>query len=140
MSQFSNQFQTALEEAGLSQTDACEKTKISSAQMSRYVSGENRPEQDSLELLLKLFDERNRTALLLAYLNDDIPAKYRRLVAVTPGESSRRTAEEPPLYRTQMPRRLRAALDFVGERSIDDERAATVLINTADLLKGTSGQ
>src|SRR5437868_4074171 len=139
MSQFSNQLQASLEAAGLTQTDVCEKADISQGQMSRYVNGENRPEQEFLERLLKLFDEKNRTLLLVAYLNDGVPPKYRRLVNVSPGEpKTAYAAEESPPYRSQMPRRLRAAFDFLGERSISDPRAATMVTDFAELVKSTA--
>lgn len=135
MSQFSNQLQASIEAQNFTQTHVCEKADISQGQMSRYVNGENRPEPEMFERLLNLFPEKERIALILAYLQDDIPARFRKLVTVAPADAAANIKEEPPAYLSRMPRKLRAAYDYLGFAALEKPKVATTLINTAELVK-----
>jgi hypothetical protein len=135
MSQFSNQLQASMEECDFTQTDIVEKIRISQGQMSRYVNGENRPEPGVVDELVGLFPEKQRTALLMAYLQDDVPARFRNLIIISPAASSARITEDSPVYRARMPKRLRTAYDFLGAAALEKPRVAQTLINTYELLK-----
>ncbi|MDP9291096.1 MAG: helix-turn-helix domain-containing protein [Verrucomicrobiota bacterium] len=135
MSQFSNQLQTSMEEAGFKQTDLVDKIDVSQGQMSRYVNGVDRPGPDVFEQLCALFPEKQRAQLIVAYLLDDVPAQFRNLISVEPAKAALRTAEDAPAYRSRMPLKLRQAYDYLGSAALDKPRVATTIINTYELVK-----
>jgi transcriptional regulator with XRE-family HTH domain len=137
MSQFSNQLQASMEELGLTQVDVREKAGFAQSQMSRYINGENRPEPEALEKLMALFPEKHRVALLLAYVVDDVPQRYRGLLHISPRANSR-VQEEPPVYRSRMPKKLRSAYDFLGSAALEKPSVAESLIATAEILRGAA--
>ncbi len=133
MSQFSNQLQASIEAQGFSQVEIVEKIGVSQGQTSRYVNGENRPEPDVFEKLCEIFPTEERVRLIVAYLADDVPVRYRNLISIEPTEKSARTAEESPVYRSRMPRKLREAYDYLGSAALEKPAIAQMLINTHKL-------
>lgn len=134
MSQFSNQLRLCLERNGWTQTAACEKSETSPAMMSRYVSGENRPEPDAFEKIANIFPRAERAPLLLAYLLDAIPNSLRNEVTITPKREPARVGEDEPVYRTKMPKALREAYDFIGRDALANEATADWLIANHERL------
>jgi transcriptional regulator with XRE-family HTH domain len=128
MSQFSNQLQASMEACDFTQTQISEKTGVSQGQLSRYMSGEHRPPTDAFEKLCRPFPDSHGTALLTAYLADDIPQSLSKLVSVTPKIRSAIVEEEPPVYRTRMPKELRAAYDFIGADALKNADTADWVI------------
>ena len=137
MSQFSNQLQASIQAQDFTQTLVCEQTGVTQSQLSRYVNGENRPSPDALDPLLNIFNKENQIALLLAYLDDDIPDPKRNLVHVLPKIAADRVAEESAIYRSRMPRALRAAYDWLGADALVNQSTADWIIANYERLIGT---
>lgn len=139
MSQFSNQLQASIERRGLTQTAVCEKADISQGQLSRYVNGENRPPPDAFANLARIFPREERLSLLLAYIDDEIPASLRNLVVVSAASPSAapRVAEDSETYRARMPRALREAYDFIGLDALQNSATSDWLIANFERLKGS---
>ena len=135
MSQFSNQFAKSLEECELTQTAVQEKTELSQGSISRYVNGEIRPDIEALEKICLVFPKEHRVALLLAYLDDDIPRSLNNLVAVEAKTPTVRVQEDSPAYRARMPKELRDAYDHLGAAALEDASIAQVIIGTSNLTK-----
>ena len=135
MSQFSNQLQKSIEDECFTQAQVVEKIGVSQGQMSRYVNGENRPEPDIFDKLCALFPEKQRVALVLAYLLDDVPPRFRNLITIAPATRNARVTEDPPVYRSRMPKKLRAAYDFLGAAALDKPKVAQMIINTYELSR-----
>jgi transcriptional regulator with XRE-family HTH domain len=135
MSQFSNQLQASIEANGFTQTEICDQVGISQGQMSRYVNGENRPEPEIFEKLCGVFAKEHRVAVLLAYLDDDIPPSLKNLVAVEAKTAAARVEEDSPVYRSRMPKKLRDAYDHLGAAALEDASIAQVIIGTSNLTK-----
>jgi transcriptional regulator with XRE-family HTH domain len=134
VSQFSNQLQGAIEQQGFTQVDVCDKTGVSQGQLSRYVAGKDRPSPEALDQLAKAFDEKNRTRLLVAYLEDDIPPGMRALATVKSKTSESKTSEEPTVYRSRMPKKLRAAYDYLGAAALEKPSIAQMLITAREAI------
>ncbi|MEY2509418.1 MAG: helix-turn-helix protein [Verrucomicrobiota bacterium] len=128
MSQFSSQLTTSSEEAGLTQTAIREKTEISQGTLSRYFSGDYLPPLDQLEKLLSVFPAQQQRALVLAFLEDNVPGKFRGQVVIS--HAGTRSKEEPPVYRSRMPRELREAYDGLGRKALEHTEVADSLIAT----------
>lgn len=127
-----------MEEEGFTQMHVVERGGISQGQMSRYVNGENRPELEVFERICGLFSEKRRTALILAYLLDDVPPRFRSLVTISPsanGVTSRGVEDPTQVYRSRMPKELRAAYDYLGAAALEKKNVAQMLINTYQALK-----
>lgn len=138
MSQFSNQLQASIEAQNYTQTLVCERTGVTQSQLSRYVNGENRPSPEALSPLLDVFNKENQIALLLAYLEDDIPGSKKNLVHVLPKIAADRVAEESAIYRSRMPRSLRAAYDFLGADALVNQATADWIIANHERLQGSA--
>ena len=135
MSQFSNQFKASVEASGLTQFAISEKTGISQGALSRYAGGDNRPPRDQIETLLPVFPEKERVALLMAYLADDVPASFASLVTIAPRTGAgARAAEQEPVYRSRMPKELREAYDGLGRKALEHPEVADSLIATWRIL------
>src|SRR5882762_2152356 len=85
MNSFANQLKSSLEADNLTQAElTVGNDDKSQGQISRYVSGENRPNPKTLDGLLTKFSIRQRLLLTLAYLEDHVPLSMRDLVNVEP--------------------------------------------------------
>lgn len=126
-----------MEGEGFTQAYVVDRGGISQGQMSRYVNGENRPELEAFERICGLFSEKHRVALILAYLLDDVPPRFRTLVTISPSANGNsRGAEDPTqVYRSRMPKELRAAYDYLGAAALEKKNVAQMLINTYQALK-----
>lgn len=136
MSHFSNQLRLSLERNAFTQTLACERSESSPAMMSRYVSGENRPEKDAFEKIASIFPREDRRGLLLAYLLDDIPDSLSNELVIQPRRETARVSEDAPPYRARMAKKLREAHDFIGQDAMTNEATADWLIANHERLKG----
>ncbi|MEN3369991.1 MAG: hypothetical protein V7609_2134 [Verrucomicrobiota bacterium] len=139
MSLFSNALRLAIQESGLSQVAVSEKSGSSQAQLSRYLSGEppQRPPRDVFENLVDVFPQ-SRVHLVAAYLEDELPPKFRDQfeIAVRRGGSSRvrEEAERSPSFRSRMPHDLRAAHDRIGRAALENEFVANTIKSLAGFV------
>jgi hypothetical protein len=124
-----------MEECDFTQTDICEKGRFALSQVNRYVHAIDRPETESFEKLASLFPPKHRIALLLAFLEDEVPAKYRNLISITPRTGGSRVSEEPSIYRSRMPTELRTAYDGLGAAALEKPAVAQSLIATYKVLR-----
>jgi transcriptional regulator with XRE-family HTH domain len=129
VSQFSSQLQASMEADRLTQQAILDKIDISQGALSRYCNG-SRPVADQLEKLLGVFSSGQRVALLTAYLEDEIPGKYRGLVVIEPAAGGDRIKEPAPVYRSRMPRDLREAWEGLGRKALEHPEVADSLIAT----------
>src|SRR4029450_812548 len=81
MSYFSAALDSLMRQRGLKQAHLARSSHIDQAQISRYLSGENRPDADALQRLCKALSE-DATTLLLGYVRDEIPAFARDRIDV----------------------------------------------------------
>jgi transcriptional regulator with XRE-family HTH domain len=139
MSQFSNQLLKSLEDCEFTQTFIQEQSGLSQGSVSRYANGEIRPDLEAFEKICGLFPKQHQTALLLAYLVDDVPDSLKNLVAIEPkSAAAARAAEDSPVYRSRMPKKLREAYDHLGAAALEHASIAKIIINTSDLQKGAA--
>ena len=136
MSQFSNQLQASIEECNFTQCHLVDNADVSPGQICRYVAGENRPEPKVFKKISALFPEKHRTPLILAYLLDDVPPRFRNLVTIEPSRTGSHDAEQEPVYRSRMPKQLREAYDYLGRAALEKPSIAQILINTSKLSRG----
>ena len=135
-SQFANQLQKAIEDAGTTQFAIHQKTGISQGALSRYVSADNRPPPDVLGTLLNVFPESIRPPLLEAYLLDDVPLEHRRLVNITTaGGEQVYVPPAPADVRARMRRDLREAYDGIGAAAIERPEVAESIISTWQIIR-----
>jgi len=135
MSHFSNQLLKSMEDCEFTQTFVQEKTGLSQGTVSRYANGEIQPEPEAFEKICSLFPKDHQTALVLSYLADHVPESLRKLVTIEPKPASSRIAEDPPVFRARMPRKLREAYDYLARAALENPAIAQMLINTSDLTK-----
>lgn len=142
MSLFSNALKQAIQEAGLSQLAVAENSLASQAQLSRYLSGEppQRPPRDVFESLVEALP-KFRTPLVIAYLEDELPPKYRDQYQIEERRrgsgSSTRVKEEPdrpPAFRSRMPQDLRDAHDRIGAAALENQYVANTIKNLAGFV------
>lgn len=136
MSLYSNQLRTSIEDCSeISRQVIEDKAGVSQPQLTRYLRGEHRPPRDVFEAIAKLFPVEHQLKLLLAYLEDEIPPGMRDLVLLQPADTSARTKESAPTYRTRMNKELRAAHDFLGADALEHADTADILIGQYRRLK-----
>jgi transcriptional regulator with XRE-family HTH domain len=122
-----------MEATGLTQTAVREKTDISQGSLSRYANGDYVPPLDQLEKLLEVFPLEHQRAIALAFVEDNVPAKFRGEIAIS--LATGRAKEDPPVYRSRMPKELREAWEGLGRAALQHPEVADSLIATWRIIR-----
>jgi transcriptional regulator with XRE-family HTH domain len=134
MSNFANQLKASLEADNLTQSVLTADNDLSQGAISRYVSGENRPNPEKLDRLLTKFSIRQRMLLTLAYLDDHVPPSMRDLVNIEP-HNRQGLAKPLTLDCSRMPADVRAAYEALGSAALADRDVGKHLISIERLLQ-----
>jgi transcriptional regulator with XRE-family HTH domain len=138
MSHFSTALQAKIE-ANFStrggQTALAKQAGIEPASLSRYLNDVSRPDVEALEKICVVMDPAERVDVVIAYLRDEIPPSAQQLIRIVSLIESSRVAEEPP-QRTPLPKKLRAAFDFLEEKASGDTLLQESILATYHLMRG----
>ncbi len=129
---FSVQLKASLEADNLKQGALADGHTISQAQISRYLSGENRPPPETLDLLLPRFSDEQALLVALAYVEDYIPPSKSRLIKVEL-QNRRGLAQVPTVNYSRVPTDVRRALERLAAAASENPTVATY-IRSADAL------
>jgi transcriptional regulator with XRE-family HTH domain len=110
-----------MEKRKLSQVALCQKSGISQATLSRYLSARLRPRRAFIEKLGRAFNRNDRAELLAAHVRDMLPESMREKVR-----------EKDP--RQRMPAELRRAFESLEAAAVERAEVAAFIKTSAKLF------
>lgn len=113
MSYFSATLDGLIHHYGLTQKALAESATVSQVMISKYINAEARPEVAVLERICNVFDA-DGAKLLVAFLRDEVPEAYERLVSIEPRERSARLKEDGPSILDRLTPKARKAIEAVA--------------------------
>lgn len=135
MSYFSAALDSILHQRGLKQAQLARDAGIDQAQISRYLSGENRPDGPTLERLCNALTEDAAT-LLLGYVRDEIPPFARDrldVISLTKAPAAAGLPPQPDVY-SRLSARARKVVDEFVTRCESRPQLVAALESMLDLL------
>ncbi|MFT3990043.1 MAG: helix-turn-helix transcriptional regulator [Luteolibacter sp.] len=87
---------------------------VDPANISRYLSGQTRPESDVIERILSKLSQEDGARLVTAWLTDSLPSSARQLVQIFPNTTSKVSDQTDDLFLYGIGRDLRERLEFFG--------------------------
>src|SRR4030095_14989988 len=136
MSYFSAALDSLMRQRGLKQAHLARSADIDQAQISRYLSGENRPDADALERLCKALSE-DATTLLLGHVRDEIPAFARDridIIGLTRAPAAADGPPQPNAY-SRLSARARKLLDEFVSKCEHSPELVTALDSMLELTR-----
>jgi transcriptional regulator with XRE-family HTH domain len=136
MSYFSAALDSLMRQRGMKQAQLARDANIDQAQISRYLSGENRPDSGALERLCDALSE-DATTLVLGYVRDEIPAFARdQIDIVSRGKKSaaKGIPSQPDGY-SRVSARARKLLDEFATKCEHSPELVTALDSMLDLTR-----
>lgn len=94
MGYFGGALADILRELGSTQTAFAERSTVPTPQLNRYIRGANNAPPEALSKILAAVPEDYHARLVLGYLRDLVPDKFRDLIRID--EASNRIQESPP--------------------------------------------
>lgn len=136
MSNYSHALQSVLEEGfDGKQMRLAEKCDVPQSLISRHLTGNFRPDLDSLEKICATLGPDLRAKLAVAHLHDETPASARFYVRVQPASDSTAEVihEMPPAF-ARLDHKTRRALEFIAQTAMDSKDACEAIQSTARFL------
>jgi len=125
MSFFSVTLDRLLPEHDLSPADLARETKIAPSLISRYRSGV-RPEAEALEKIADAFGD-DGLELIVAWLRDSIPERFRHQIALSAAGEAGRTREKPPTAWERLNARERRLFESLAQLCQENSRITPLL-------------
>lgn len=135
MSYFSAALDSIMHQRGLKQAQLARSSNIDQAQISRYLSGDNRPDPAALERLCNALSEDSAT-LLLGYVRDEIPPFARDrldVISLTKAPAAAGSPPQPDAY-ARLSARARKVLDEFVTRCESRPQLVAALESMLELL------
>jgi transcriptional regulator with XRE-family HTH domain len=136
MSYFSAALDSIMRQRGMKQAQLAREAEIDQAQISRYLSGDNRPDARALERLCQALLEDSST-LLLGYVRDEIPAFARDridVISLSKAPAGTDGPSQPDAY-ARLSARARKLLNEFATKCESSPELVTALDSMLDLTR-----
>ena len=136
MSYFSAALDSIMRQRSLKQAQLARESEIDQAQISRYLSGDNRPDGPALERLCQALTEDSAT-LLLGYVRDEIPAFARDrmdVISLSNAPAVTGPPSQPDTY-SRLSARARKLLNEFATKCESSPELVTALDSMLDLTR-----
>lgn len=133
--------QRILDELNITQRQFAEMSGVDASLLNRYVSGDVRPSREVLEkICVALEAARNRSAVALAHLRDELPPSASELIKIVDlvqePESGLREEPEENQPAPKLPRKAAADFRFLMHHAERHPEVIEWIRATVDVLKG----
>lgn len=131
---FSEQLRIALDTTGLSQVQFAAQTGLRQSTLSRYLSGDNKPEVDPFGTILDNLPNTLHYDLILARIADEMPKRYLDTINILGRTHGYIIEESPPGAPTAIANDLANAIDYLRAEAVRDPTTRQLVLMLAKAL------